>query len=107
MNQPGENKPPMGLLPPLAALAIAATLDHGARGKHKPFGWVNEDIQLFRDAGQRHHYYREAGEVYDRESGLLHSAHKATNAVIELAKELQVVDLWTPDEPAVDLRVVR
>lgn len=98
MNRPGENKPPVGLVPPLALIAVAVALGHGANGKHKPFGWREQSIQQFRDAGQRHHLYREAGEVYDSDSGLLHSAHKGANALIEL--ELELVELggiWIPE----------
>jgi len=54
----------MELVPPNALMAVAIVCEHGLE-KHPLFGWRNEDPQLFRDAGMRHHLKRQAGEVYD------------------------------------------
>lgn len=54
--------------------------------KYTDGGWVEvpDGFRRYEDAQQRHAAYRHMGEVHDRDSGLLHLAHEAWNALAKL-----------------------
>jgi hypothetical protein len=80
----------MDLLPFEALEAVADVLTHGAR-KYTDNGWqtVENAERRYLAALLRHLAARERGEARDAESGLLHAAHVATNALFILWFELQ------------------
>ena len=83
-------KPRMDLLPFEALEAVAEVLTYGAR-KYSDNGWqtVEGKERRYLAALLRHLAARERGEAWDRESGLLHAAHMATNALFILWFEIQ------------------
>lgn len=80
----------MDLLPFEALEAVAEVLTFGAR-KYSDNGWqtIENGDARYRAAMLRHLAARERGEARDAESGLLHAAHVATNALFILWFELQ------------------
>jgi len=80
----------MDLLPFEALEAVAEVLTHGAR-KYSDYGWqtVENGERRHLAALLRHLAARERGEAQDPESGLLHAAHMATNALFILWFEIQ------------------
>jgi len=78
-------KPRWTLLPWAAVRAVVDVLDYGAR-KYAPDNWqlVEHAEQRYRDALLRHFTADIDGEQRDPESGLLHAAHVATNALFLL-----------------------
>jgi len=65
-------KPMMGLLPPLATIAVAKVLTHGAE-KYAAFNWTKASSTLrLMNAALRHCFEWLAGETIDPESGLTH-----------------------------------
>ena len=80
----------MDLLPFEALEAVAEVLTYGAR-KYSDNGWqtVEGKERRYLAALLRHLAARERGEARDRESGLLHAAHMAANALFILWFELQ------------------
>lgn len=80
----------MDLLPFEALEAVADVLTHGAR-KYTDNGWqtVENGERRYMAALLRHLCAHDRGEARDAESGLLHAAHVATNALFILWFELQ------------------
>lgn len=80
----------MDLLPFEALEAVAEVLTHGAR-KYSDNGWqtIEGKERRYLAALLRHLAARERGEACDAESGLLHAAHMATNALFILWFEIQ------------------
>lgn len=99
MNRPGEEKPAFSTLPLRAVLETAKPMMHGAQ-KHGAEDWRDRDPQLFFDALVRHGVARHLGEMCDPESGLLHSAHMAANALILIEHDLTSIAV----APAVNWR---
>ena len=83
-------KPRMDLLPFEALEAVAEVLTRGTR-KYSDNGWqtVENGERRYLAALLRHLAARERGEMTDPESGLLHAAHAATNALFILWFEIQ------------------
>lgn len=89
-NEPGakldDGKILAGLLDDfaMALLAVAEVGTFGAK-KYTRGGWqsVPDGIQRYRDAMWRH-LLQERHESCDQDSGLLHAAHRAWNALAEL-----------------------
>lgn len=91
-------KPQMRLIlhsMPRAMLAIGAVANHGAE-KYSPDGWlrVPNGLERYTDALMRH-VVAEGISAEDPDSGLLHAAHAAWNAVARL--ELILRSLETPE----------
>ena len=65
--------------------AIAEVGTFGAE-KYTPHGWlhVHNGINRYDDAKLRHFLKRHQGEAIDPQSGLLHAAHEAWNALAHL-----------------------
>jgi hypothetical protein len=70
---------------PRAVLAVAAVSDHGAK-KYTWRGWesVPGGIDRYGDALVRHMAMEYVGPLHDADSGLLHAAHAAWNAMARL-----------------------
>jgi hypothetical protein len=91
------NKPQARLIihgMPRALLAVIAVADYGAK-KYTTDGWrtVPNAIPRYTDAMLRH-LLAEGMEQRDPESGLLHAAHAAWNALARLELMLLDDDLW-------------
>ena len=72
-----------------ALKAVTAVLNYGAE-KYEPRGWKTVEPRRYQSALLRHyndHYIM--GELTDNESGLLHLAHKATNALFLLQLHIE------------------
>jgi len=80
----------MDLLPFEALEAVAEVLTYGAE-KYADDNWkkVENAERRYTAALLRHLAARERGEATDTESGLLHAAHMATNALFILWFEIQ------------------
>jgi len=79
----------MDLLPMDALLEVAKVLTFGAN-KYGDRNWEKGiDVQRLRAAQLRHDAAVEMGELTDSESGLLHTAHKACDALMELALRIR------------------
>ena len=80
----------MDLLPFEALEAVAEVLTFGAK-KYTDDGWqrVENAGARYRAATLRHFCADQKGEKRDPESGLLHAAHLATNALFILWFEIQ------------------
>ena len=78
---------------PRAISAVAAISAFGA-SKYAWKGWegVDDGYQRYSDAMVRHLIYEGEGEVLDIDSGLLHAAHAAWNALARLELELRAVE---------------
>lgn len=86
-----ENKPRMDLLPMDALLEVAKVLTFGSK-KYGDRNWEQGiDPQRLRAAQLRHDAAAELGEYTDAESGLPHVAHKATDALMELALRIRTL----------------
>jgi hypothetical protein len=75
-----------------ALKAVTAVLNYGAE-KYEPRGWKTVEPRRYQSALLRHyneHYVM--GELTDNESGLLHLAHKATNALFLLQLYIEAVE---------------
>jgi len=85
-----SEKPRMDLLPFEALEEVAEVLTYGAR-KYSDNGWqtVENGERRYLGAMLRHLAACERGEAQDPESGLLHAAHMATNALFILWFEIQ------------------
>ena len=77
-------KPRMDLLPMMALEAVAEVMTYGAN-KYTDGGWreVPEGDKRYKAALLRH-MVKEEYEDYDDETGLLHLAHEACNALFRL-----------------------
>jgi hypothetical protein len=73
-----------------ALLEVAKVGTYGAN-KYTENGWltVPDGVNRYDDAEGRHRLYRQAGELRDRDTGLLHRAHAAWNALAALTLYLQ------------------
>ena len=80
----GKVKPT--LVPPSLVRAVALVRGFGTEKYGSPDNWKKVEAQRYRDALYRHWLAYLDGERYDRESGLPHMFHLATNAafLIEL-----------------------
>ena len=80
---------------PLALLAVAEVGTYGAN-KYSDGGWqeVDDGIRRYTDAMDRHRIKEGIG-VYDDDSGLMHAAHTAWNALARL--ELMLRDHEEPN----------
>lgn len=87
MNRAGELKPSLSALPLRALMETSRTMVFGA-DKHGAQDWLKREPRLFFDAMVRHGVARELGELRDPETGLLHSAHMAANALIIVEHDL-------------------
>lgn len=78
---------------PRAIGAVAEVSAFGA-SKYAWKGWegVADGYNRYSDALVRHLIYEGEGEVLDTDSGLLHAAHAAWNALARLELELQAVE---------------
>jgi hypothetical protein len=68
-----------------ALLAVSEVGTFGAR-KYTDNGWktVPNGIERYKEAKYRHQLQEATGEMYDPESGILHAAHEAWNALARL-----------------------
>jgi len=81
-------KPPLHLLPFEALWAVARVLDHG-RKIHAVHNWRKGlEWSRWESAMLRHYAAYQTGEDVDPDSGLLHTAHIACNALFLLAHQL-------------------
>lgn len=89
------SKPRMGLVPPIATLAVAEVMTHGAAkyGIHNYLGGMNHS--RLHDAALRHLNAWVRGEGADPDSGLPHLAHAAASVMMML--ELQALGLGVDD----------
>lgn len=77
------------LLPASALVAVSAVLTYGAK-KYAPNNWRKCPSRArYVGAMLRHLFARMGGEKIDSESGMLHVAHVATNALFLLAFEVE------------------
>ena len=84
-----KGKVRMDLLPFDCLTEIAKVLTFGAE-KYKENSWqtVKNRYERYRGSLLRHMAAMQAGEILDKESGLSHAAHLATNAMFILWFEL-------------------
>jgi hypothetical protein len=92
-------KPRMDLVPMDAVVAVAEVLTFGAQ-KYADDSWKREPFTsaTYLSAEGRHWGKMAQGEVYDDESNLLHAAHKACNALMQLWHEMQKHPVRKPPE---------
>lgn len=84
-----QGKPRMDLLPMDALVEVAKVLTFGA-AKYGDHNWEKGiEVNRLRAAQLRHDAAVEMGEMIDPESGLLHTAHKTCDALMELAMRLR------------------
>lgn len=96
-----ENKADRGKIKPSLLIkdmsqaieAVSAALTYGAE-KYEERGWEGVEASRYEDALLRHYLAHSSGEKYDMESGLLHLAHLACNALFLLQFDLS--DLGDP-----------
>jgi hypothetical protein len=67
--------------------------------KYTEDGWlsVEDGYKRYSDAQLRHYFKRQIGEVCDSDSGLLHEAHEAWNALAKLELALRAAKLQCDD----------
>lgn len=72
----GDTKPPLHLVPPIAIIATAKVMQHGA-AKYEPYNWRNKKPKAttYISAAMRHLAAYFDGEDDDAESGEPHLAH--------------------------------
>lgn len=90
----------------LALQAVAAVATYGAH-KYTEGGWLDvpDGRDRYTDALYRHLLANSTDSIHDHESGLLHLAHAAWNALAVLELELRSgADLTRPHGTAIDLR---
>lgn len=75
-------KPRPALMPASVLIEVGKVLEYGAR-KYAPDGWkgVPDGPARYREALLRHYCAMVDGETHDADSGLLHAAHMACNAI--------------------------
>lgn len=73
-----------------ALMEVAKVGTFGAK-KYTPNGWMSvaNGIDRYSDAKARHQLYEAMGEEHDPDSGLLHAAHEAWNALAVLELKLR------------------
>lgn len=91
---------------PDALKAVAAVLTYGAL-KYEPHVWKKVPVERWEAAYTRHMIDRQRGEYRDEESGLLHRAHEAANALFLLQLEIEDYDAeyLTFNQPPQDHKV--
>jgi len=91
-----QDKPRYDLLPATAIDELAKVLTFGAE-KYAPNSWQNveDGLERYRAALLRHTFAIQRGELYDEESGLLHSAHAMCCAAFIV--ELQIKNIKQKD----------
>jgi hypothetical protein len=82
-----SDKPRPGLIPPECIRAISEVLSYDAK-KYAPDNWKKIEPEKYTDAMLRHYIDGRIDGDRDKESGLLHAAHLATNAIFLLYFEL-------------------
>ncbi|CAM0045537.1 hypothetical protein VPHK394_0044 [Vibrio phage K394] len=89
-----QDKPRYDLLPANAIDQLARVLTFGAE-KYAPNSWqeVENGIERYRAALLRHTFAIQRGELYDAESGLLHSAHAQCCAAFITELELMKIEM--------------
>ena len=83
----GKHRPT--LVPVELIHAVAAVREYGCRKYADPDNWKRVEPQRYKDALYRHWLAYLGGEEFDRESGLPHMWHIATNASFIIALEEQ------------------
>jgi hypothetical protein len=73
---------------------VSQVLTYGAK-KYSRTNWKHVDLERYQDAMLRHMQAHFSGEKLDKESGLSHLAHMASNLLIVMWHESQVVDKTT------------
>jgi hypothetical protein len=84
--------------------AVQATLDYGAQ-KYAPSSWQGVAPARYDDAARRHRIARDKGEIFDKESGLLHRAHEIICLLFQLEMYLRAnpeVDYLSFNKPPTD-----
>lgn len=80
-----RNKPRVELVLGGFALALIEVAKVGTFGaqKYTDHGWksVPRGFQRYQDAAGRHRLHRQAGDIFDKESKLIHLAHEAWNVL--------------------------
>ena len=91
-----EGKPPVGQMKQdfsRALLAVAEVTGYGIKKYNQPGSWrfVSNALSRYEDALGRHDLQVASGEECCGESGLLHAAHRAWNALatLEIIKQMQ------------------
>lgn len=89
-----KGKAPMDLLPWTALNSVAEVLGFG-KDKYCERGWYNlcnteEDFKRYEAAMLRHYAAHKRGEKFDEESGYMHLAHLACNALFLLELEPKI-----------------
>lgn len=81
----GKQKPPMGLVPPVAIIATSKVMELGAR-KYGPWNWREKPVNAmtYLHAAYRHLAAWADGEDMDKESGQSHLAHVLADMAILL-----------------------
>lgn len=81
---------------PLALMSVNRTLDYGAI-KYEAHSWmrVPDAIKRYDAAARRHRRARDAGDMFDDESGLPHLAH-------EIVCNLMVLELTIKSDAGID-----
>ncbi len=81
-----------------ALMEVANVGTYGAK-KYTPNGWkrVQNGRERYRSAMMRHYL---AGATHDHETGLLHSAHLAWNALAQLELEIEELHMMGDGVPA-------
>lgn len=94
------DKPRYDLLPPRAIDELAKVLTFGAK-KYAPNSWqaVEDGLNRYRAALLHHTFAIQRGELYDEESGLLHSAHAQCCAAFITELELVKIELANESKP--------
>lgn len=92
---------------PRAISAVASVSNFGA-SKYAWKGWegVDDGVNRYSDALVRHLIYEGEGETLDPDSGLLHAAHTAWNALARLElmlREEQAMAEWAKSDEANDI----
>lgn len=83
----GKHRPT--LVPVELINAVAAVREYGCRKYADPDNWKRVEPQRYKDALYRHWLAYLGGEEFDRESGLPHMWHIATNVSFIIALEEQ------------------
>lgn len=86
-----ENKLRYDLIPPEVEEELAKVLTYGAV-KYAPNSWRGVEADRYLAAAGRHRIAHQRGELYDKESGLLHLSHLLCNVAFLLAKQIEELE---------------
>ncbi len=80
----------LDLIPAISLRLVAECFDHGRKHDSgaEP-GWTKRDPEYYQAKASRHYQRYMYGTFYDKDSGLPHLAHVASNVLILLALELR------------------